>query len=254
MFFLIQYARVVHAIRRYLSRTGTLSALDQRARNSRWWLWFRSVFSVLDFHDFVTLETPWWTLAAGRKVTDFLLRRPQARALEWGSGASTVWLGGLCASVTSIESDRHWAHMVRGSVPDHVQIVCPNVPRKRGHEAVSSKRWGFRSLDFSDYVGAAQELAGSFDIIVIDGRAREACFEVALDLLAPDGIILFDNTNRRRYRRALARHADRVCVERSIGLTPIVLWPTETSIVSLRNPSGHAAAASGDASVVTSER
>lgn len=244
MFFLVQYARVIHAIRRYLSRTGALSTLDRQAQSSRWWLWFRSIFSVLDFHDFVTLETPWWTLASGRKVTDFLLQHPHARALEWGSGASTVWLASLCRSVLSIESDAHWAAMVRGSVGTHVTIVSPEVPRRRGPGGIRSKRWGFRNMDFGNYVNAAEAVNREFDLIVIDGRAREACFDVALRHLAPGGIILFDNTNRRRYRRALARHRDHITVERDIGLTPIVPWPTETSIIRLRAVDAYAASES----------
>ncbi|MFZ9106261.1 MAG: class I SAM-dependent methyltransferase [Pontimonas sp.] len=244
MFFLIQYARVIHAIRRFLSRTGMLDLLDLRARNTQWALWFRSLFSVLDFHDFITLETPWWTLASGRKVTDFLLQRPHARALEWGSGASTVWLGSLCRTVVSIESDRHWAEMVRGSVGPHVAILSPEVPRHDGTGGIRSKRWGFRKRDFSDYVNAGRSVAGPFDLIVIDGRAREACLEVALEQLAPDGIILFDNTNRLRYRRALARHREKLAIHRDVGLTPIVPWPTETSVISWKVPEAYAAAGS----------
>jgi hypothetical protein len=241
MFFLVQYARVIHAIRRFLSRTGVLDRLTSWARTSRWGLWFRSLFSVLDFHDFITLETPWWTLASGRKVTDFLLQHPNPRALEWGSGASTVWLANFCHTVVSIESDHHWADMVRSSVGAHVKILSPEVSRRRGPDAIGSKRWGFRHLDFSDYVHAADELTGDFDLIVIDGRAREACFEVALERLAPGGLILFDNTNRRRYRRILSRHSGLISVQRDIGLTPIVPWPTETSIITLTGADAHAA-------------
>jgi len=243
--FLIHYARVVHAVRRLLSRTGVLARIDRRAGESRWWLWFRSLFSVLDFHDFITLDTPWWTLAAGRKVRDFLLTTPRPRALEWGSGASTVWLGRLCESVVSIESDAHWADMVQTRVGDNVTILTHEIPEAQDDTAVRSKRWGFRALDFTNYVHAADTVAREFDLIVIDGRARQHCLPVALSRLAPGGIILFDNTNRRRYRRALKSHRGLVKIERHIGLTPILPWPTETSIVSLQHPGDYAATDSG---------
>ena len=84
MFFLVQYARVMHAIRRFLSRKGLLGRLDSRRGNSDALLWFRSLFSVLDFEDFQSLDTPWWTLASGRKVRSFLESNPHARVLEWG--------------------------------------------------------------------------------------------------------------------------------------------------------------------------
>ena len=233
MFFLIQYARVMHAIRRFLSRKGLLSTLDTRAGESDGGLWFRSLFSVLDFDDFQTLDTPWWTLASGRKVRDFLSTNPEARVLEWGSGASTVWLGKRSAEVFSIESDANWAQMVRNSVPPHVHILTPEIPLRQKGAGVSSRRAGFRHLDFSHYVGAIDDIPGLFDLIVIDGRAREACLDAALLRLSPGGMILFDNTNRRRYRAALARYRGAISVSSDIGLTPILMWPSRTSIVRL---------------------
>lgn len=252
MFFLIQYARVIHAIRRFLSRTGLLSKLDEKARHSRWGLWFRSLFSVLDFHDFIQFDTPWWTLASGRRVRDFLESTPKPRALEWGSGASTVWLASLCDEVISIESDAHWADMVRGSVGPHVTILTPEIPLRTRHDQVASRRWGFRQYDFTHYVDAIDKTPGVFDLIVIDGRVREACFDKALGRLAPGGMILFDNTNRLRYRRALRAHAGQISVSTDVGLTPILPWPSETSIIRQVDPAVYAASDSAGAHTVTS--
>ena len=80
-------------------------------------------------------------------------------------------------------------------------------------------------------MNAIDEIPGLFDLIVIDGRAREACLDAALSRLSPGGIILFDNTNRRRYRSALARHRGVISVSSDRGLTPILMWPSRTSIV-----------------------
>lgn len=233
MFFLIHYARVVQAVRRFLSRKGVLAKLDAWARRSRTGLWFRSLFSVLDFHDFITLETPWWTLESGREIKSFLESTPHARVLEWGSGASTVWLGALSGYVASVESDANWASMVKGSVGENVEIFTPDIPRRTSANVIRSKRWGFRHLDFTHYVHAIDDIPGQFNLIVIDGRAREACFHHALNRLTPGGVILFDNTNRLRYRRAIKAWKTAVTVSRSVGLTPIVPWPTETSIIRL---------------------
>jgi hypothetical protein len=249
MFFLIQYARVMHGLRRFLSRKGILPRLETHAQESDGRLWFRSLFSVLDFHDFQTLDTPWWTLASGRKVRNFLAATPDARVLEWGSGASTVWLGKRSAEVISIESDATWAQMVRSSIPSHVRILTPPIPLASGRGGIRSRRMGFRHLNFSDYVNAIDTVPGLFDLIVIDGRAREACLDKALTRLAPGGMILFDNTNRRRYRLALARYRDQISVASDIGLTPILMWPSQTSIV---RPSPGYAATEADSGAVVS--
>jgi predicted O-methyltransferase YrrM len=93
---------------------------------------------------------------------------------------------------------------------------------------------GFRKFDFRNYVDAIDGLQGDFDLIVIDGRAREACLSKALGRLAKNGMIVFDNTNRRRYQAEIRRHRAKLTVSNHMGLTPILLWPSMTSLIQLR--------------------
>ena len=231
---LLLYARAIHALRGTLERRGLLQLLDERATRSTRALWVRSLLSVMDFDDFTKLDLPWWTFSASAEVRDFLAQRPHARVFEWGAGSSTVWLAKRSESVTSVESDAGWAQRVSASVPGHVAILAPPIPRATRSTRVRSKRWGYQSLDFSAYAHAIDAIPGDFDLIVIDGRARESCFDRALPRLAAGGTIVFDNTNRRRYRRALKNHRDRIAVRTSTGLTPILPWPSTTALVTRR--------------------
>lgn len=228
------YARAIHALRGLLERRGLLQRLDGKAARSTRALWVRSLLSVMDFEDFTQLDVPWWTFAASTEVSSFLAQRPNARVFEWGSGSSTVWLAQRSESVTSIESDAGWAQRVSAAVPEHVAIVTPPVPKATRSTRTRSKRWGYRSLDFTSYVSAIDSVPGDFDLIVIDGRAREACFKRALARLANSGLIVFDNTNRQRYRRVLRRHREHIAVTMSTGLTPILPWPSTTALVTQR--------------------
>ena len=72
-------------------------------------------------------------------------------------------------------------------------------------------------------------VGGTFSLIVVDGRARQACLSAALPHLADGGIIVFDNTMRRRYRRAIA--AAPVSERAFRGLTPTLPYPDQTSIL-----------------------
>jgi hypothetical protein len=231
MVFLLLYSRVIHSFRRFLSRSGILPKLDGWARQSRAGLWLRSLLSVLDFDDFRALDTPWWTLKAGGEVAYFLAENPRAKVLEWGSGASTAWLAIRSGSVISIESDPVWATQVRAVVPRNVTILEPPVLKVEGTPATRSRRMGFRRHDFTHYVAAIDAIPGHFDLIVIDGRAREACFEIARGRLADGGLILFDNTNRLRYRRTLVRYRAQFVITSHVGLTPILPWPSMTSLI-----------------------
>jgi len=233
--FVLAYANLMHRLRRRLLRWGWISSLGRPINPTRWRLWARSLLSVFDIDDFITLDVPWWTFSATRRVEQVLKARPDARVFEWGSGGSTLWLAKRSQSVISVEYDGLWADTMQPLLPENVHLIREVPDRLTGVPGeVSSKRMGFRYLNFADYVDTITSVEGVFDLIVIDGRAREACLQRALARLAVGGVIVVDNTNRRRYRRALSSLPVSVVTHVTRGLTPIVPWPTETTLLSLR--------------------
>jgi len=78
-----------------------------------------------------------------------------------------------------------------------------------------------------------REIAGAIVIgsalIVIDGRARPACLHHALPRLKKDGMILFANSHRRPYRRAIAEAPLKAI--RTRGLTACLPYPDETTLL-----------------------
>lgn len=229
------YLSAVRALRRALGFLGVLGLLDRWAARSRTGLWLRSLLSIYDLEDLLRYDVPWWTFEASDRVAGFLATRPDARVFEWGSGASTVWLSQRAGSVTSVEHDSGWAKLVRPVLPDHavVRVVEP-VPATGRAEQVLSEKAGFEGLDFHDYVAALDDTDGTFDLMVVDGRARNACFLRAVSRLAPDGVLVFDNVDRERYRSAIAASPLPVEVEWTRGLTPALPYPTRTALVRLR--------------------
>lgn len=232
------YIRVVRAVRVVLRLTGLLALIDRLAARSRTVLWVRSWLSVYDLEDLLAFDVPWWTFEAADRVEDFLAGRPAARAFEWGSGASTVWLGRRCGAVISVEHDRVWADRMRAALPDNAKLrLVEPVP---GH-AVPSAKPGYADLDFTAYVAEIDDVAGPLDLIVIDGRAREACLDRAVERLAGGGLIVLDNVDRARYREAIARFGCRLDVQWTRGRTPALPYPTRTALISVRPPAARAA-------------
>ncbi len=226
------YVRGVRALRSGLARAGLLAPLDHWASRSRFGVWSRSLLAIHDLRDFAALDLPWWTFAATDRVARFLAERPGARVFEWGAGASTLWLARRAGSVTSVDHDPAWGEQLAPLLPANARLrVVPAVPVPDLAPAVRSGRAGQSGIDFSDYVAAIESLDGDFDLLVVDGRCRELCLVRALDRLAPGGLILFDNLERVRYRRAIAALGARLKVEWTFGPTPCLPYPTITVLL-----------------------
>jgi predicted O-methyltransferase YrrM len=229
------YVSGVRALRRLLAVLGLLGLLDRWAARSRTGLWLRSLLSIYDLEELLPYDVPWWTFEASDRVAGFLAGRPEARVFEWGSGASTAWLSRRAGSVTSVEHDAAWAELVEPVLPGNATVLVVEPDRATGASGeLLSDKAGFQGLDFSAYVAALDGVDGCFDVVVVDGRARNACYERALGRLAPGGVLVFDNVDRQRSRDAIASSSVAVDVEWTRGLTPALPYPTRTALVRRR--------------------
>ncbi len=231
------YVSTMHGIRRHGERSGWIQRLDRGAERHRFALWVRSLLAIYDFDDFVGLDVPWWSFRSTDATAAFLSHRPDARVFEWGSGASTVWLAQRARSVTTIENDPVWAAKITAVIPGNGELRV--IPGSYGPGRVAgavSARAGYEGVDFSDYVASIDNTDALYDLIVVDGRARGACLTAALDHLAPDGMIVFDNVDRRRNRRAVRALGPRFHVRTLRGLTPCLPYPTSTAVITHRVP------------------
>ena len=224
------YVRGVHALGRPLRRAGVLDALERRAPRSRPATWLVSLFAIHDVDALGRLDLPWWTFDSAAQVADHLRRHPGARVFEWGSGASTLWLAARAGSVHSVEHHGGWAARLAPRLPHHVTLRVVEARRSAAPEVPSAKP-GHAGLDFAAYVAAIDDVPGTFDLVVIDGRAREACLARAVDRLSPHGVIVFDNVDRRRYVHAIESLGDRLAVTMTRGLTPALPYPTRTALL-----------------------
>lgn len=116
-----------------------------------------------------------------------LLLTSSSRVLEYGSGMSTVWYASHSQSVISVEDDASWAEFQRRSFAERRIDNAELVVATERDEYVSA---GGR---------AAPASGDKFDLIMIDGRFRDACAERALELVAPGGSVYLDNSDVTRF-------------------------------------------------------
>jgi predicted O-methyltransferase YrrM len=219
--------------RRAAEQTGLLARLDKSqsgvGRHAR------SMFAIHDVGDLSRLDLPWWTYPAIAEVEAALADRGgQARVYEYGSGASSVWLGRRAAEVHSVEHSGDFVEFLRPALAElpNVHLTHVEAPQRGTSARVQSQRFGHEGLDFFDYTTSIDRVGGSFDLIVIDGRARAASLRAAIPHLAADGLIVFDNTNRSRYDEAILTSG--LTAVRHRGWVPSLPYKSETTV--LRRP------------------
>lgn len=100
---------------------------------------------------------------------------------EYGSGSSTLWWAARVRRVVSCEHNPEYYDKIKHVIPENVEYYL--IPLVRG----------------GSYCKKVREWPGVFDIIVIDGRDRNNCVDSAIAAIKPDGVIIFDNTDRKRY-------------------------------------------------------
>jgi hypothetical protein len=224
------YARTAKGAGQLLTRVGLLP-VEPPDRDRRLKHWVTSLTKVHDSLAIAELGVPWWTYRAIDVVDAWLVNRPKPiRVFEYGSGASTLWLADRADEVISIEHHAGFAGVIGPALAVHPAITFRLVePEITSSPAIGSEKPGHQNMDFSAYVHAIDAESGSFDVIVIDGRAREACLAVAADRVAPGGLIVFDNSHRNRYRRAIV--ATDLLERRLPGLTPTLPYPDQTSLL-----------------------
>jgi predicted O-methyltransferase YrrM len=141
-------------------------------------------------------QVPWLTYAAIRWLDRVL--RPHHRVFEFGSGSSTIWLALRVKSIISIEHDASWERVVRAHLPTNATL---HLAETRGDENEAPEN--------DPYTSVLKDVDGQFDLLLVDGMARNTCVRLAVDHLTDSGVILLDDADRLAYRPAhehLRRH------------------------------------------------
>ncbi|NGX39789.1 MAG: hypothetical protein KR126chlam1_01122 [Chlamydiae bacterium] len=126
---------------------------------------------------------PWITDEAVAFLEMFCEENPEAKILEFGSGASTLWFAKRTPNLYSVEHDERFYALVQKELSTNPDCFpAKHYLRKRPYYSIAD--------EFSD---------GYFDLIVVDGRNRKGCMARSIRILKPGGILMLDNAERRYY-------------------------------------------------------
>jgi predicted O-methyltransferase YrrM len=163
----------------------------------------------------LTDHQPWLTFGAIRYL-DARLQRGM-HVFEYGSGGSTIFFAERAADVVAVEHEPDWhrkvAHEVLAASRSNVRLLLMQPSSACEATASPDDPDGYASIDrrftgcsFRRYAAAIDAWPDdSFDVIIVDGRARPSCCKHAMPKLAPGGVIVLDNAERAHYAAAIRR-------------------------------------------------
>ena len=120
------------------------------------------------------------------------------RILEWGAGFSTLHFPRLMNypfKWHSVEHDEQWYNQLI-TLNQNPDVL---ITLRKPHNYPYTDEHGDGSYeDFRDYIETPDD-GTKYDLIIIDGRARNECLLKAMTIISDGGIILLHDANRLRY-------------------------------------------------------
>jgi predicted O-methyltransferase YrrM len=149
--------------------------------------WLKS----LDWRPFqrvtVTRNVPWLTDGAIDFLDGLIARQPELSVLEFGSGASTVYLAQRVGRLVSYEHNYKWHRAVSRRVLEL---------------GAKGATLNFHRLPYFQEIDKIADR--SLDLVLIDGRDRIECVRRSMAKVKPGGVIMIDNMERDKYHAAYA--------------------------------------------------
>ncbi|MBL7952454.1 MAG: hypothetical protein JNM62_12135 [Flavobacteriales bacterium] len=180
----------------------------------------------------MTDRSPWLTFPALDLLGDLV--KPTDRVFEYGGGGSTLYWMDHAAEVVTAEHHPEWfvalekkmaAEREGAWTGHHIAaqsgtLVASPDPADPAHYASSDP--AYAGEHFRDYVQCIDRYADkSFDIVLVDGRARTSCVRHAIPKLKQGGLLILDNAEREHYT---IRNADVLakCTILLSGMAPVI--------------------------------
>jgi hypothetical protein len=194
----------------------------------------------------ITDQMPWISFSAIRFITRFV--KPEMVVFEYGSGGSTIFWAKHCSKVFSVEHDLDWYQKMKNEISrlgiSNVEyILAPagngdvSEPNDPGNpDAYASSDPEFQHKNFESYAKTIDKYPDqSFDIIIVDGRARPSCIKHALPKLKSKGFLIVDNSEREYYLKPFTFPVSQWEIRKFAGPVPYVLNFSETTILKKLN-------------------
>lgn len=177
--------------------------------------------------------SPWLSPAATLFFDQYLNK--SHRMAEFGSGLSTVFFAERTGEIISIEHFEPWYEKVNALFKEKgldaidyrlIKMDEQIESDKELEQQMQSTCQQFQLMAaYKNYYNAlAKEEDSSLDVILVDGRARPECVFSSVAKLKPGGLMVLDNSERRRYAIVFELLKEWQSYTTTTGLTDTTFW------------------------------
>lgn len=125
---------------------------------------------------------------------------------EYGSGGSTFYFLKKAKKIVSVEHDKSWYQKVVAKLNNqkikNFEFYClpPEDVLDGDNKLYLSSDENYKNKSFKKYAEKINEYPDNFfDLIIVDGRARNGCMINVLPKIKNNGYVLLDNSERKEY-------------------------------------------------------
>ena len=141
------------------------------------------------------------------KAIDWLKKnlKRDMKIFEYGCGGSTLFMSALTEKVISVEHDPVYYitlkdEIKKGGIKNCKLFFSPpnnGAPKNTIYASTDEK---YKNMNFEKYIETINKYPDNyFDLVFIDGRARNGCIVNALPKIKNSGYLLLDNSDRLEY-------------------------------------------------------
>lgn len=130
---------------------------------------------------------PWLTYPAIHFLESRSRQLTNIDVFEYGSGNSTLWWAKKARFITSVEYYDKWYRKMSEVTPKNVSLLFAE------------------NNNLHDFANTILKSKKRYDVIIVDGRDRVRCALNAIERLKKYGVIIWDNSERKRYQKGIKK-------------------------------------------------
>ena len=152
---------------------------------------------------------------------------------EFGSGSSTLFFAPRILKLYSVEHNEEWYNLINEKLKGlncsnvDYRFVLQNDESDFVDDAFDLEKKGDFEIrrDYVNYFRALNDIEDhSLDFVIVDGRARTECCHEILPKIKQGGILILDNSERKRYDLVFEQLKDYEMHQTTNGLTNTTFW------------------------------